>query len=266
MDVKNVRPDPSLSVSSVSDHLDQRKVLHINQWLFMFLSPWRTGNTADMQIAAERVLSLIVNLFVAICLWSGHFLNLTPTSLPQESIVLPHSSDIKMGFFCRIYWIILIIFTNVFFGFTFQPAMSRPCYWRSLCWTSVRSALITAEPCVPPSVTHVEGCPVLPDNVNNTLHTDFHIFHSMWRGSFRFVQSLDSLISKQSQPHLQSGKILSPSPFVEDEEMAIKWVTAYLIFLAFYHFQSAAMWKIPRRFSAAVSLTLHCAFIFWMGS
>lgn len=49
------------------------------------------------------------------------------------------------------------------------------------------------------------------------------------RGSFRFVHSLDSLISKQSRPHLQSGRILSLSPFVEDEEMAIKWVTAYLI-------------------------------------
>ena len=33
-------------------------------------------------------------------------------------------------------------------------------------------------------------------------------------GSFRFVQSLDSFLSKQSQPHLQSGKILSLSLFV----------------------------------------------------
>lgn len=41
-------------------------------------------------------------------------------------------------------------------------------------------------------------------------------------GSFRFVQSLDSPISKQSQPHLQSGRILSLSPLVEDVEMAIK--------------------------------------------
>ncbi|XP_034558373.1 regulator of G-protein signaling 21-like isoform X2 [Notolabrus celidotus] len=41
-------------------------------------------------------------------------------------------------------------------------------------------------------------------------------------GSFRFVQSLDSLVSKQSQLHLQTGRTLSLSPFVEDEEMAIK--------------------------------------------
>lgn len=33
-------------------------------------------------------------------------------------------------------------------------------------------------------------------------------------GSFRFVQSLDSFLSKQSQPHLQSGRILSLSLFL----------------------------------------------------
>lgn len=60
------------------------------------------------------------------------------------------------------------------------------------------------------------------------IQISIYSIHDGW-GSFRFVQSLDSLVSKQSQPHLQSGRILSLSPFVEDEEMAIKWVTAYLI-------------------------------------
>ncbi|XP_030257886.1 regulator of G-protein signaling 21-like isoform X4 [Sparus aurata] len=56
----------------------------------------------------------------------------------------------------------------------------------------------------------MEGCPVSPND--NTLHTDFHIFHSCWVGVIQ-ICSLDSLISKQSQPPLQSGRILSLSPF-----------------------------------------------------
>lgn len=95
------------------------------------------------------------------------------------------------------------------------------------------------------------------------IQISIYSIHVGW-GSFRFVQSLDSLISKQSQPHLQSGRILSLSPLVEDLEMAIKWVTAYLIIgpLPFSAGNSlrAAMWKIPRRFSLTVSLTLYCAF------
>lgn len=41
-------------------------------------------------------------------------------------------------------------------------------------------------------------------------------------GSLRIGQSLVAFISQQSQPHLQSGRILSLSPFIEDKEMAIK--------------------------------------------
>lgn len=53
------------------------------------------------------------------------------------------------------------------------------------------------------------------------LRISIYSIHVGW-GSFRFVRSLDSFISQQSRPHLQSGRILSLSPFVEDEEMAIK--------------------------------------------
>lgn len=103
----------------------------------------------------------------------------------------------------------------------------------------------------------------LPANTTLCIQISIYSIHVVG-GGFRFVQSLDYLIPKQSQPHLQSGRILSLSPFVEDEEMAIKWVTAYLIIGPYTIFSrqqlTAAMWKIPRRFSLTVSLTLHCAF------
>lgn len=78
-------------------------------------------------------------------------------------------------------------------------------------------------------------------------------------GSFRFVQSLDSFIPKQSQPHLQSGRILSLSPFHRGRGDGDK--VSYRIFdywaLTIFSKQqvTAAMWKIPRRFSLTVSLT-----------
>ncbi|XP_030257884.1 regulator of G-protein signaling 21-like isoform X2 [Sparus aurata] len=96
----------------------------------------------------------------------------------------------------------------------------------------------------------MEGCPVSPND--NTLHTDFHIFHSCWVGVIQ-ICSLDSLISKQSQPPLQSGRILSLSPFRRGQGDGDK--VSYCIFVcwAFTIFSrqhlTAAMWKIPRRFS-----------------